>query len=254
MNLILLQPTLRAGDTNHNFDTIEALLANTQEPIAAEDIVVLPEHFTSSGDPGGYAEYLQELWCIAGCAIVGGSHHRTVGGKRMNVGAVLNEHGREAGNYSKLRPYSSEREKVTPGDALGEFRINGRNLLIVVCADFWYSDIILQTKTLPDMILVPSFSVSRKPSAEYSRSLWRHLAVTRAYEFGVFVGISDWSADSSLPQNRTCGVGGFADPTQIEPEKFFQPIKSGGISLFKLDFDALEEFRKDRRTRGFFWR
>lgn len=112
----------------------------------------------------------------------------------------------------------------------------------------------MKATKLPDVILVPSLSVSRKPKGEYSRSLWHHLAISRAYEFGVYVGISDWGEQSTLPKYRTCGVGGFADPTLLNPDQFFQPIDEKGISIYKLNFKALESFREDRRQRGFFWK
>ncbi len=78
--------------------------------------------------------------------------------------------------------------------------------------------------------------------------------MSRAYEFGVYVGISDWGEYSRLPKYRTCGVGGLVDPTSLDVQEFFQPISEGGVSVFNLDFRALEEFRADRRMRGFFWK
>ena len=254
MRLILLQPTLNAFNTQGNFTAIESLVAKVAGKIYQDDILLLPEHFTFDDDKETYLNFLRKLASIAGCTIAGGSHHRSVNGKRINVGNVIDASGNEIGTYSKLRPYFNEQNHVSPGEQFGEVRINGKNVLIVICADFWYSDILLKATVLPDVVLVPSLSVSRKPSAEYSRSLWHHLAVTRAYEFGVYVGISDWSENSSLPKHRTCGVGGFADPTTVDSQKFFQPISKEGVLIFPLDFDALEAFRLDRRMRGFFWK
>ena len=254
MNLVLLQPTLGASTTRGNLTAIESLIGTVAGTIQPEDIVLLPEHFTFDDDRESYLAYLRKLARVAGCTIVGGSHHRNVNGKRINTGNVVDAQGRETGSYSKLRPYFTEQQHVVPGETFEELCINGKNVLIVICADFWYSDILLKAKVLPDILLVPSLSVSRKPDAVYSRSLWRHLAVSRAYEFGVYVGISDWGENSSLPAHRTCGVGGFADPTAVNEEKFFRPISEEGISVFNLDFNALDRFREDRRMRGFFWK
>src|SRR5207244_1755107 len=82
-----------------------------------------------------------------------------------------------------------ERESVRPGRCIGEFTIAGRRILVLVCADFWFADVILGATALPDLMLVPALSVTRKPTPAYSRALWRHLAVSRAYEYGVYVGL-----------------------------------------------------------------
>lgn len=254
MRLILLNPTLRASDTHHNLDVIESLVERVAGSTRPDDVLLLPEQFTFEENKEAYSDFLGKLVKIAGCTIVGGSHHRQVEGKHVNIGNVFDANGTEIATYSKLRPYFSERSNVSPGQKFGEILIDGKNLLVVICADFWYSDILLRANVLPDVVLVPSLSVSRKPNAGYSRSLWHHLAISRAYEFGVFVGISDWGENSSFPTNRTCGVGGFADPTSLNPQMFFQPVSAEGISIFDLDFHALEEFRADRRMRGFFWK
>jgi len=206
------------------------------------------------GDREKYREYIRILAKKAGCTIVGGSHHENVNGTIMIAGCVMNKEGVEIGAYSKLRPYFVELKKVTPGTRLCELDINGRKVIILICADFWYSDLLQSVLTIPDIILIPSLSVSRKPGPEYSRSLWKHLAISRAYEFGVYVGISDWNEKSVLPGYRTCGVGGFADPTQTDPDKLFTPISGEGISFFTPDFERLEAFREDRRMRGFYWK
>jgi predicted amidohydrolase len=143
---------------------------------------------------------------------------------------------------------------VSEGSALGELTIEGKRALVLICADFWFSDLFYRADVLPDLILVPALSVTRKPTPDYSRALWRHLAVARAYEFGAFVGVSDWGHGSELPLLRASGVGGLADPAEIDPNSFFRPIDARGASAFELDFDRLDEFRRDRTDRGFFWR
>src|SRR5207237_10145760 len=121
------------------------------------------------------------------------------------------------------RPYSCERESVRPGRSIGEFTIAGRRILVLVCADFWFADVILGASALPDLLLVPALSVTRKPTPAYSRALWRHLAVSRAYEYGVYVGISDWAHESKLPALAAAGVAGVAAPTTTQPDEPFRP-------------------------------
>lgn len=255
MRLVLMQPALRAGDPGFNCRAIEELVRTHRERFMPDDVIVLPEHFTSDDSPAAYDGFVRSLAAQAGCYVVGGSHHRlNPDGRRINYGHAVDARGTLLGTYTKRRPYFNEQLRVSPGDAFGEFTVGGRNVLVLICADFWYADLILAASRQPDLLLVPSLSVSRKPGAGYSRSLWRHLAISRAYEFGTYVGISDWGEESVLPAYRTCGVGGLADPTAIEPEAFYRPIPAEAIGIYPLDFGALEAFRSDRRKRGFFWK
>jgi predicted amidohydrolase len=124
--------------------------------------------------------------------------------------------------------------------------------LILICADFFFSDLIHLVTEPPDVILVAALSVTRKPTPHYARALWRHLAVARAYEFGAYVGISDWAHTAALPSSA--GVSGFADPTASDAGGLFIPTGDAGVAVHSIDRSALEAFRGDRRARGFFWR
>ncbi len=270
MKLVLIQPVLKAPEDSANMDAIRRLVSwfsagqrelpspggvpHPPRTLGPDDLLLLPEHFIFTGDPGVYDAFVAEMAALAGCTVVGGSHHRKLNGKSVNYGAVVRPDGTRIAEYSKLRPYFNEQNHVVPGEAFGEFRIAGRNVLVLVCADFWYSDLILKAAAAPDVILVPSLSVSRKPDPYYSRALWRHLAVARAYEFGAYVGISDWDDASVLPKYGTSGVAGLANPVTTVPGKFFSSVDAGGASMFDLDFAAVEAFREDRRMRGFFWK
>ena len=188
-----------------------------------------------------------------GCHVVGGSHHDARGGGHVNAGVVSDGTGRIVASYEKLRPYAEERARVREGEKLGEVSIGGRSVLVLVCADFWFSDLFYRATSAPDLVLVPALSVTRKPSPDYSRALWRHLAVARAYEFGAYVGVSDWAHTTTPGALSASGVGGFADPTAVDPDALFRAI-DGAARLYDVDFDALAALRKDRTSRGFFWK
>ncbi len=235
-------------------EEIRRVTGSVSAQLGAGDLLLLPEHFLFAARSDEYDAFIREIAAAAGCTVVGGSHHRSMAGGRINHGAVVSATGETVAEYSKLRPYFQEQTHVRPGTAPGFFTLDGVRILVLICADFWYSDIILGTPEPPDLVLVPALSVSRKPSPAFSKSLWKHLAVTRAYEFGIYVGISDWSEDSTLPKYRTSGVAGVADPAATAPEKFFTPVPGGGAAVTELDFGALAAFREDRRMRGFFWR
>jgi len=251
MKLVLVEPALSVPRAEENARTLERLLAPLAGTLAADDIVLLPEHCVATPLRTEYDRVMSGLAHSLGATIVGGSHHEDRDGTRVNTGAVFDASGNVAGRYEKIRPYAEERTRVRDGRALGEFSLGGRRVLVLVCADFWFSDVFYRASALPDLILVPAFSVSRKPTPDYSRALWKHLAVARAYEFGTYVGISDWMHSSEWP--TASGVSGFGDPTQVDPDRFFSPT-GGAVRVYDIDWSALEAFRRDRVSRGFFWK
>ena len=249
MKLLLVNPRLVAGAQDANLAALRALLAPFRGSVGPNDLALLPEHhYFGAWDT--YLDEMRELAAWLGSTLIAGSMHRQVGATHLNTGAVLSADGALVTLYEKLRPYAKEREHVSPGSTRGGFGIAGRRVAVMICADFWFTDLFV-SQPMPDLVLVPALSVTRKPTPQYSQTLWRHTAVARAYEYGVFVGISDWAHDSSLPEQHTSGVTGFADPTQSEPAQLFQPI--AGAALVDVDFSRLDAFRADRRARGFFW-
>ncbi|HEX3597916.1 MAG TPA: carbon-nitrogen hydrolase family protein [Polyangiaceae bacterium] len=254
MKLLLVQPALSYAPGADNLGIVTRIAERFAAELGPGDVVLLPEHFDLRAARDDYEEGVTGLARRLGCHVVGGSHHEERGGARVNSGVVSNPQGDVTARYEKVRPYATERERVHEGAGFGEVDIAGRSVLVLVCADFWFSDLFARAAKLPDLVLVPALSVTRKPTPDYSRSLWRHLAISRAYEFGAYVGVSDW-AHVPTPEHLffASGVAGFADPTTVEPERFFTPIDGDG-RLYDLDFEALSAFRKDRRERGFFWK
>lgn len=256
MKLVLVQPRLSYDAPIENPGLIRHLLEPLSASLGSDDLVLLPEHYDLRPTRADYEDDVRGLARMLGCHVIGGSHHELRDGRRVNAGVVSDSTGQIVARYEKFRPYAAERSRVEPGTALGELRIAGKRLLVLVCADFWFSDLFHRTTELPDLVLVPAHSVTRKPAPDYSRALWRHLAVARAYEFGVYVGVSDWAyLARQLPPGLlpASGVGGFADPTQVDPAALYAPI-SGEVQTYEIDFAALDAFRRDRYSRGFFWR
>jgi predicted amidohydrolase len=255
MKLVLAQPKLSFDSRADNLATVSRLLEPMATSLEGSDIVLLPEHFELRTSRAEYEAAISRLSRHLGCHVVGGSHHEDRDGFRINRGVVSDGSGQMVGAYEKLRPYADERSRVRDGSVLGEFSIAGVRVLVLICADFWFSDLFYRATSMPDLVLVPALSVTRKPTPVYSRALWQHLSIARAYEFGVYVGVSDWAyakgaAPGLLPAS---GVGGLADPTGIDPEAFFLPIE-GELRTYDLDFEALSAFRRDRQVRGFFWK
>jgi predicted amidohydrolase len=254
MRLVLLQPQLQFAPEADNLGRILAALRSAGGAFDPDDIVLLPESFDRRASWDAYERDVSALASSLRCHVIGGSHRRPTSAGPMNSGLACDADGAVIGRYDKLHPYAIERGYAQPGSARGELSIAGRCILVLVCSDFWFADVVQQATGLPDVILVAALSVSRKPGPDYSRTLWRHLAVSRAYEFGAYVGISDWAYPSELPAQFASGVGGFADPTTTAPERLFTPIGMRSCAVHALDFRALDEFRRDRISRGFFWK
>jgi predicted amidohydrolase len=253
MKLVLVQPRLSVDPQADNLGVLSRLLEGLAPTLAASDLVLLPEHVIVGASRAQYEQGIAALARRFACHVVGGSHHEQRGATRVNRGVAADASGQIIAEYEKLRPYADERSRVQPGAQLGEFSIAGHRLLVLICADFWFSDMFYRASALPDLVLVPAHSVSRKPTPDYSRALWRHLAVARAYEFGVFVGISDWAHAVESGRLPPSGVAGLADPTRVDPPTMFRPVASS-VQVYELDFAALASFRHDRQIRGFFWR
>ena len=253
MKLLLVQPALSYAPGSDNHDVVMQTAGRFTGQLGTDDVVVLPEHFDLRPSREQYEDGVRDLARSLGCHVVGGSHHEDRPDGRVNSGVVADPRGELVGSYEKVRPYAVERNLVRDGNAFGEFSVGGRNVLVLICADFWFSDLFARATKLPDVILVPAMSVTRKPTPDYSRALWRHLSVARAYEFGAYVGISDWAHVPTPERLFASGVGGLADPTVIDPDRFFSPIENDA-RLYDLDFEALAAFRKDRQSRGFFWK
>jgi predicted amidohydrolase len=253
MKLVLVQPRFVFDIQADNPGLVDRLLQPLAGTLEPNDIVLLPEHYDLRPSRAAYEAGVCQLAQRLGCHVVGGSHHEDRGDHKLNAGVVADSSGAIISAYEKVRPYADERSRVAGGSQRGEVSIGGKRVLVLVCADFWFSDLFHRTSQLPDLVLVPAHSVTRKPTPDYSRSLWQHLAIARAYEFGVYVGISDWEHTPVTHGLPASAVGGFADPTTIDPAGFFTPI-GAALRSYALDFEALDAFRSDRLKRGFFWR
>jgi predicted amidohydrolase len=256
MRLVLVQPVLAlAGDNARRIESsVDALLARQSGPprLATTDLLVLPEHWCLDERPDVYERQVQALALGYGCHVVGGSHHVVRDRRRYNRGVVMAPDGTVLAEYDKLRPYGRELESISSGSLYGSFELDGHSVLVLLCADFWFFDLVQRAPRVPELICVPALSVSRKPTPDYSRALWQHMAVARGYELACYVGVADWAHDSELPTLRSSGVSGFVDPTVTVPDSMFRRVTESA-ALFELDFDALTALRQDRRAQGFLW-
>ncbi len=193
MKVLLTQLSDYAPDPQRNFDQVRHLIRKARSKFTSGDILVLPELAGGESNRGDYERFVSDLAIDTGCYVVGGSHHERRGRGRVNCGSAASPAGKIISRYEKLRPYGIESKLgIVPGKLTGQFDVNGCRVLVLICADFWYSEVFLsRLQPRPALILVPTFSISSRAAPVAARSLWRSMAVSRAYEFGAYVGISD---------------------------------------------------------------
>jgi omega-amidase len=247
--LVLVQP-----DEWHD-DGVANLRAATDAlrdfgPLDAAHLVVLPELIGATLSTATYLTELRRLVTTTGAWLVGGSHYAT-NGPRTNGGLVLDPNGEVVDDYEKRNPYGVEQDHgILPGDRHASFVIGGRTVTVMICADAWFAELLLDPPSQTDLIVVPSFSITRRPPA-FSQALWRHLAVARAYEFSAYVAVSDYRVGATYHGAPSAGVSGIADPWPTDPERYFTAAADGTVSVHELDLTRLDRLRHDRLARGF---
>jgi predicted amidohydrolase len=252
MRLILSQLDLDPEAGLVNLRRVEEQVRGAIPRIAPEDVLVLPELVAGDCSQLDYDSAVGRLATQVGCLVVGGSHYASNGSGRINRGSVATPDGRILCRYEKVNPYGVEHERaVAAGSSPGWFEYAGRQVVVLLCADLWFSRVFHSLPVEADVVLVSSFSVSQKPEPRHPRALWQHMAVSRAYEFGAFVGISDWAHPVEYAGTPSSGVAGLATPNPRLHESFFRPVGDVSFEVFELDFGRLDELRADRRRRGF---
>jgi predicted amidohydrolase len=204
LELTLVQPRRWDAAGDANFAEIRRLLARPAARPSAGAVIVLPELVGSSMRRADYVAAVGDLARATGSWVVGGSHHWTRRGRTRNAGVVAGPDGEVAATYEKRHPFGVELDRsVDRGDGPAVVDVGGVRVGVMICADFWHSECIRELEPHPDVIAVASFSISRQRAPGAAKELWRHLAVTRAWEHGVHVGISapsaaDFSRSSTL--------------------------------------------------------
>ncbi|WP_179154981.1 carbon-nitrogen hydrolase family protein [Microbispora sp. GKU 823] len=251
MRVVVTQPAEWHSDGDRNFDAVLRDAERSRIRFGPDDVVVLPELAGAELGDRRYRRRVEGLARSLGSWVVGGSHHCASGSGTVNRGAVADPGGSVVADYEKLNPYGDERAAgVLGGSRPRAVEVGGHRLLVLLCADFWYFDS-LAAESGPDLVIVPAFSVTQRPSPAIARSLWRHMAVSRAYEVTAFVAISDWAHPSAYRGRTGCGVAGFADPNPATSRGLFRGLGNRRLAAFEPDFAALTDLRDNRRNRNF---
>ena len=252
MRVVVTQPAEWHADGNRNFDAVLRDAERARVRFSPGDVMVLPELAGATLSDRRYRRRVEELARSLGSWVVGGSHHCTSSSGAVNRGVVADPAGSIVTEFEKLNPYGDEPVAGVRGGARpGSLDVGGRQLLILLCADFWYFESLTSISVQPDVVIVPAFSVTQRPAPGIARSLWRHMAVSRAYEVTAFVAISDWAHPSAYRGRTGCGVAGFAHPNPTTTRGLFRSLGNRSIAAFEPDFGALADLREDRRRRSF---
>ncbi len=254
MKIALLQPKLAQKDPGGNLHTIHALVDRNLTKLRKVDICVLPECWFRSLSRREYESEARKIQKKLKTVLVAGSHHEADGVSVYNRGVVLGKDGRVLARYGKRHPFDREAHHgVKAHGEICEFKLGGARVAVMICADFFFSEIFHKFRHQPDIVFIPAESVSSSSNdPRYGRNIWHHTAVARAYEFTTFIAISDWATSSEA---RTCGATGFADPTTQDNEPFFQWAGEGeGVLIAQANLERLKTHRKRRQSMNFFWR
>lgn len=252
MRVVLTQPRDWFEDGAKNFDQIVRLATRSTVKFVESDVVVLPELAGAEMGRGNYLACVRRVASTLGTWVVGGSHHHRRGTRTVNCGVVVNPSGAVVAEYEKLHPYGIEGALgISKGTRVGMFEVHGRKVLILLCADFWFSKSFELGSSLPDLVLVPTFSITQRSSPAPARSLWKHMAISRAYEFAAYVGISDWARTCSYHGHQSSAVAGLADPRPPSSNGFYKGLAARRVAPFSLDFSRLQALRDNRRLRDF---
>lgn len=247
LSVVVTQPRFRSGDCATD---VARLFDDGPSPPSC-DVLVLPELIGGDSHVDEYLAVLRSLAQRFACTVVGGSCYAHRGDARLNTGYVVADDGRVLCQYDKRRPYGVENDAgVGEGSAIGQFEIGGRRVAVLICSDLWFSRSIFAIDGEPDMLLIPSFSITQRGRPNKARALWQHMAVARAYEFSTYVGVCDWSEDCAFEGFYAAGASGFADP-RPHTDEFFSANGDALWRGYTLDFDRLEALRVSRERRGF---
>lgn len=246
LTIALAQPPARSGDLAQD---LAGLLA--EGPVPQCDVLVLPELIGGHSAPSDYERVIAALARKHRCHVVGGSCYAATTAGTVNRGIVMAADGHKVASYEKSRPYGSENQTgIAAGSAVGSFEVAGRTITVLICSDLWFSENVSSLSPHPDVLLIPSFSITQREEPGKARRLWEHMLVSRAYEYSAYVGVCDWAHPCEFEGLPAAGVSGFADP-RPNGEHFFAANLDQAFRAYELDFERLDAFRENRANRGF---
>jgi predicted amidohydrolase len=252
LRLVLTQPAIQFSEHQSRIRDMARLLERSRQVLASQDVLVLPELI---GGEIGHDEYLSDVrWLshVTHAWVVGGSHHSKNGNRVINCGVVVDPSGQEVASYEKAHPYGREIDGgVLAGHGGALFEVNGLRCMVIICADFWYASSFHVGEPGPDVIIVPAFSFSQRPTPQMARARWRHAAIARAYEFAAFIGVSDWAHPVDYHGEASSGVAGLAHPNPSKIGELYRELGRHRVRTFDLDVEAQRDLRRNRVRRGF---
>ena len=252
MRVIVTQPGRRSPDGASEIANVGRLLGRLTVEIQAGDLVLLPELIGGEDDAEAYQAEVLALASDLGVWVVGGSHFARDGEEWANRGIVADPAGRAVARYGKLNPYGDERSRtVGAGPGPASFQIGELSCLVMICADFWHASAFATASPLPDLILVPAFSVSQRPDPSMARARWRHAMIAKSYESAAFVAVSDWAHPVRFETGTSSGVAGLAHPNPSSPAELHRALGRRRAAAFDLDMGAVLDLRANREGRGF---
>ena len=220
----LVQFACVLGDVDANLAGIEAAVADVA---GVADLVVFPEMATTGsnlggrlGDlaeaiPGSATDRLERAAAAAGVHVVLGIAERRAGGGLPHNSAVWIDPSRGLCQvYRKVHLFSGERECFTPGDRPAWVDAPWGRTALTICYDLCFPEYV-RALALADATLVLNsthwFADAATAPWGWSGAQVRALAVARALENGLFVGMACRAGDED--DWRALGYSTLAGPS-----------------------------------------
>jgi predicted amidohydrolase len=246
LTVVLSQPDSRTGMLAED---LSVLFDSQRVPDC--DILVLPELIGGKADPSAYEDAIRGLARQHACYVIGGSCYVFRNGGLLNAGIVVDRKGHVVTHYEKLRPYGSEVDAgVGEGSTIGQFVLEGRRVSVLICSDLWFSQTLTSLDDDPEVVIIPSFSITQRDDPTKPRELWKHMLIARAYEHAAYFGVCDWAHACIFDGLPAAGVSGFANP-RPDDDSFYSANGDQHFRAYPLDFRRLSAFRENRASRGF---
>ena len=177
LTVTLAQPKTRSGSLIEDVTK----LFDDERSIPKCDVLVLPELIGNDSTPSTYEHTVCSLAQEHDCYVVGGSCYFPGTDGVVNSGVVIDPKGKLVCRYEKIRPYGTENHAgVSGGTVVGSFEIGGRTFSVLICSDLWFSENLASLDNDPDVLLIPSFSITQRGEPAKARRLWEHMLVSRA--------------------------------------------------------------------------
>jgi len=244
MKISLVQPELKLGNIEYNFELIEEEIRKAAKN--NPDVIVLPEMWNTSFFPKNVEEladidgkraknFLSTMSKELQINIVGGSVSRKTEENLFNTSYIYDREGNNVASYDKAHLFSpsGEDDLFEKGNSISTFDLDDMKCGIVTCYDIRFPEWVRMT-------VLEGIEVLFVPAAwpEKRTTHWDILSRARAIENQLFV--VNVNSLGETPSGKLGGYSAIFDPWG---EYIVSPNKTPGIQTGEIDRKDIETIR-----------